>query len=69
MTALRTLFFAASRADIGTPYTASGGCSLTRTSPAPTGLLLLAAALLLAWRIRATAAKSRRRANPRTLDP
>jgi subtilisin family serine protease len=57
-----SIYIVTSRADIGGDFTAGGGCSLTRTTAAPTGL---GGILLLLALCRAT--KSRRRRDFRTL--
>lgn len=57
-----TFYIVDARADIGGAFAAGGGCTLARTTVAPTGTLLLAA-LLVAVR------NSRRRRRARTLDP
>lgn len=56
-----SVFFVDARADIGAPFAAGGGCSLSRTAPPLVPILLVAAAALLA------AKKSRRRGKRRTL--
>ncbi len=61
-----TIYMVTSRADIGSPFAAGGGCALAQTSPeSPATPLAALAALAL---LRAVARKSRRRDRRRTLE-